>query len=250
MKTSTIGATGAFRGGLLALVAVASIPAAHALDITTEENAPFNYLDAQQHIAGISTEIVMELGKRAGIPMKLQLTPWARAYSLALNVADTCVYSTARLPERETLFKWVGPISVNKWALFARGDFNQHIDSIDDARKYRIGGVVMDGKVTYLKSLGFSNIDSVNDDTLNVAKLMAGRVDLWIAGLYKGKELVAQSGAKNIKPVFTVREVEYYLACSPKTPDATIHSLMNELQALQKEGFVKAVTERYASRLH
>jgi polar amino acid transport system substrate-binding protein len=249
MKTSTVGALGALRCGFLLLAAV-SLPSAHALDITTEENAPFNYFVAPEHIGGISTEIVVELGKRTGIPMKLQLTPWARAYSLAMNVADTCVYSTVRLPEREALFKWVGPISVNKWALFARGNFNQRIDNIDDARKYRIGGVIMDGKVTYLKSLGFTNIDSVNDDTLNVAKLMAGRIDLWVAGLYKGKELVAQSGAKNIKPVFTVRDVEYYLACSQKTPDATIQALMNELQVMQKEGIVKAVTDRYASRLH
>jgi len=250
METSTASLHRAVRRGLLICAAVLPSAPAHALDVYTEENAPFNYFDAPQHIAGISTEIVTELGKRTGIPMKIQLTPWARAYSLALNVADTCVYSTARLPEREGLFKWIGPISANKWALFARSDFNQRIDTIDDARKYRIGGVLMDGKVTYLKSLGFATIDAVNDDTLNVAKLMAGRIDLWVAGLYKGKELVGQSGAKNIKPVFALREVEYYLACSPKTSDATVQALTNELQVLQKEGFLKSVTERYADRLH
>lgn len=250
MKMLTTILLRAVRRGLLVCTVVMPLLPARALDVFTEENAPFNFFDAPQHIAGISTEIVTELGKRTGIPMKIQLTPWARAYSLALNVADTCVYSTVRLPEREGLFKWIGPISVNKWALFARSDFNQRIDTIDDARKYRIGGVLMDGKVIYLKSLGFSNVDSVNDDTLNVAKLMAGRIDLWVAGLYKGKELVGQSGAKNIKPVFMVREVEYYLACSPKTADATVQALANELQVLQKEGFVKSVTERYADRLH
>ena len=36
--------------------------------------------------------------------------------------------------------------------------------------KHRIDRVVMDGKVTYLSSLGPTNIDSANDDTLNVAK--------------------------------------------------------------------------------
>ncbi|HYD81196.1 MAG TPA: transporter substrate-binding domain-containing protein [Paucimonas sp.] len=245
MKTSTLAGLHA-----LLLAAAAVFVPARALDVTTEENAPFNYLDSQQRIAGISTEIVLELGRRAGIPMKIQLTPWARAYQLAINMPDTCVYSTARLPERETLFKWIGPISTNKWALFARGDFNQRIDTLDDARKYRIGGVVMDAKVTYLKSLGFATIDPVNDDTLNVAKLLAGRIDLWVAGLYKGKELIGQSGAKNIKPVFVVREVEYYLACSQKTSDAIVNALAAELQVLQKEGFLKAVAERYANRLH
>jgi len=233
----------------VAALALALSAPAGALDITTEENPPFNYLDAQQHIAGISTEIVVELGRRTGIPMKLQLTPWARAYSLAMNVADTCVYSTARLPEREALFKWVGPISTNKWAMFGREDFRDRIQTIDDARKYRIGGVNMDGKVIYLKSLGFTNIDTVNDDALNVSKLLAGRIDLLVAGAYKAKELSAQSGARGLRQVFVFREVEYYLACSPKTSDAVIARLNAELQTMQKEGYLRAVTERYAARL-
>lgn len=221
----------------------------YALDITTEDNAPFNYLDANRKVTGISTEIVQELGRRAGIPMKIQVTPWTRAYQAAMDSADTCVYSTVRLPEREALFKWVGPISVNKWTLFAKSDFNKRLDTLDDARSYRIGGVSMDAKAMYLKSLGFTNFDLVGDDNLNLAKLMAGRIDLWISGLYKSKELTEQISVKNIKPVLVVREVEYHLACNLKTPDATITTLNQTLQTLRKEGFVKAVSDRYADRL-
>ena len=233
--------------GLLIAGAVA-VPAA-ALELTTEENAPFNYLDSKQHVSGMSTEILLELGRRTAIPMKIHVTPWARAYQTALNGADTCVYSTVRLPEREALFKWVGPISTNKWALFAKGDFNAPLANISDARAYRIGGVILDAKSLYLKSLGFSNFDLVGDDNLNLAKLMAGRIDLWISGLYRGKDLAAQVGIKNIKPVLVVREVDYFLACNPKVPDETVNALNQTLQTLRKEGFVKTVTERYADRM-
>lgn len=234
---------------LLLFVGGAAVAHAGSLDITTEENAPFNYLDGQQRVSGISTEILLEIGRRTGTQMKIQVTPWARAYQTALNAADSCVYSTVRLPERESLFKWVGPISVNKWALFAKGDFNAALTSINDARSYRIGGVILDAKSLYLKSQGFSNFDLVGDDNLNLAKLMAGRIDLWISGLYRGKELAAQAGIKNIKPVLVVREVEYFLACNPKTSDETINTLNQSLQALRKEGFVKTVTDRYADRM-
>jgi polar amino acid transport system substrate-binding protein len=228
-------------------VAMLAAPAV-ALDITTEDNAPFNYADGQR-ITGISTEIVMEMGKRAKVPMNIQLTPWARAYQAALNSANHCVYSAARLPEREALFKWVGPIATNKWALFAKSDFNKPINTLEDAKVYRIGGVNTDAKSLYLKSLGFTNFELVGDDNLNLVKLMTGRIDLWVAGLYRVKELSAEGGVKNVKPVFVVREVDYFLACNPKTPDATIKALSNALQSLQKEGHVKAVTDRYASRL-
>jgi polar amino acid transport system substrate-binding protein len=223
---------------------------AAALDILTEDNAPFDYLDNQGHIAGMSTEIVQEIARRAAVPITIQLMPWARAYQTAITLPDNCVYSTARLPERETLFKWVGPISSNKWALFAKSDFNKTLATVEDARNYRIGGVIMDAKVMYLKSIGFANFDLVGDDNLNLAKLLAGRIDLWVSGLYKGRELVTQTGIKNIKPVLVIREVEYYLACHPKTSETTLTALTNALQALQKEGYLKTVTDRYADRVH
>ncbi|HXA48060.1 MAG TPA: ABC transporter substrate-binding protein, partial [Burkholderiaceae bacterium] len=106
----------------------------------TEENAPFNFQD-RQGIGGISTEIVKEMGRRAGVPMAIHWTSWVRAYQGAIKNPNTCVYSTVRLPEREALFKWVGPIASNKWALFARTDFDKPIKTIDDARPFRIGGV-------------------------------------------------------------------------------------------------------------
>jgi polar amino acid transport system substrate-binding protein len=229
------------------LAAGLMVSSVHALDITTEDNAPFNYVDNQQ-VTGISTEILQEVGKRAGVPLKIQVLPWARAYQSALNLPDTCVYSTVKLPERETLFKWVGPLTTNKWALFAKSDFSKPLNSIEDAKHYRIGGVTMDAKAMYLKSQGFTSIDLVGDDNLNLAKLIAGRIDLWISGLYKGKESAAHVGSKMVKPVMVVREVDYYLACNLKTSDATIAALAQALGTAQKDGFVKAVTERYSDR--
>lgn len=231
-----------------AFVAIPVVHSAHALNITTEYNPPFNYHDGHR-VSGISTEILLEMGKRAGVPIQVQLLPWARAYQSALSLPNTCVYSTVRLPEREALFKWIGPLSTNKWALFARSDFDRTISTLDDAREYRIGGVTMDAKAGYLKSLGFTHIDLVDDDNLNRAKLLAGRIDLWISGLYKTNESASPVGRKAIKPVFIVREVEYFLACHPKTSDEPLKALTQALHLLQKEGFVKAVLERYANRL-
>lgn len=232
----------------LALAAAAASVsfASPTLNITTEHNPPFNYREDSQ-VGGISTEILLEMGRRAGVQLQVQLLPWARAYQSALSLPGTCVYSTVRLPEREGSFKWVGPLSTNKWALFAKSDFTGRIRSLDEAKSYRIGGVTMDAKAAYLQSLGFTNIDFVGDDSLNRAKLLAGRIDLWIAGLYR--TTTAERRGK-IKPVFIVREVEYFLACHPETPEETLATLQRALDALQKEGFVKAVTDRYADRLH
>ncbi|MES2535301.1 MAG: transporter substrate-binding domain-containing protein [Pseudomonadota bacterium] len=224
-------------------------PSVNAIDITTENNPPFNYANGE-HIAGISTEMITEMGHRAGVPLKIQILPWARAYLTALNTPATCVYSTARLPEQSELFKWIGPIATNKWALFARADASARITALADARGYRIGGVFYDGKYLYLKSLGFTNFELVSDDDVNAAKLIAGRIDLWITGLHKGTQIAAQHGSKSIKPVLIVRDVEYYLACNLETPEVVVNALSQSLQALQNDGHDKTIIRRYARWLH
>lgn len=235
---------------MVAWLAIAVIaPPAVALNITTENNPPFNYQDGQS-VTGLSSEILLEMGRHSGIPLNIQVLPWARAYRTALIQPDTCVYSTVRLAEREASFKWVGPLSVNKWALFAKSDFNKSINTIDDAKTYRIGGVNMDAKSMYLQSIGFANIDLIADDSLNLSKLIAGRIDLWITGLYRVKEFNDQARSKAIKPVWIVREVEYFLACNLNTSDATINALTQALQMLREQGYIKAVTDRYADRTH
>ncbi|MBC9045182.1 ABC transporter substrate-binding protein, partial [Pseudomonas aeruginosa] len=66
--------------------------------------------------------------------------PWDRVYQQALSEPGYGVFSTARTPEREDKFKWVGPLAVNDWVLMARGDSSIHLNSLEDAARYRIGG--------------------------------------------------------------------------------------------------------------
>src|SRR5215470_11626060 len=97
-------------------------PAAHALTLVTEENPPFNYTE-QGKVAGLSTEIVAELGKRSGIPLQIQSMPWEKAYIAAQRDKETCIYSTARLENRERIFFWIGPIATNQWVLIGKSNF-------------------------------------------------------------------------------------------------------------------------------
>lgn len=233
------------QGASIAFAALLVPAQVSAIEVLTEENAPFNFQDGQT-ISGISTEIVKEMGRRAGVTMPIQLTSWVRAYQGAIKNPNTCVYSTVRLPEREILFKWVGPIASNKWAFFARNDFNKAINTIDDAQPYRIGGVKQDANIMYLQSRGFTNFDLVGDDNLNIKKLAGGRIDLWITPYYKGKVLIKRSGQTNIHFILMVRDVDYYLACNPKTSDGELDALSRALRALNAEGFTKAAVNRYA----
>jgi polar amino acid transport system substrate-binding protein len=239
----------ATRFTFLACVFTLATPAHAALHLLTDENAPFGYTDpASQKITGITADMVVEAASRAKQPYVLEIFPWARAYSLAKNDPDTCVYPLARLPERESLFRWVGPLSVNTWVLYAKSSFQGEIGSLAALEKYTVGGLLQDGPAVYLKSQGV-NVEMVGDNKHNLKKLAAGRIDLWATGLYRGRALATEEGITDIKPVYTIKEVDHYLACSPKTAESAVKALNHAVDTMRRDGWMKKVSERYQNPL-
>lgn len=237
--------------GLLAALLLASQPAL-ALKLLTEENPPLNYTEGKK-LTGMGTEVVQEMGKRANLKLDFEVMDWNKAYEKAQADKETCLYSTARLSNRENAFKWVGPIAVNKWGLYALGGFTQEIKSLQDVKPFRVGGVERDAKTEFLKQNGVTNIVEVKDDKLNPAKLTLNRkeaqkTDLWITSVAGAKRVAAQAKVTGIKLVYVVRDAESYLACSPRTLPATLKALADALDSMKKDGSHDKIIKAYESR--
>ena len=228
-----------------AFLALAAWPLqAAALILTTEESPPYNMQEGAK-VIGIATDKVRELMARAGQEHRIDLLPWKRAYDLALNQADTCVYSTTRTAERESLFKWVGPVAASEWVMFARADRRFDLKSLDDARSLRIGTYNGDVRDAYLRSRGFQ-VDTATDDVTNPKKLMASRIDLWASGRFEGQAILKQNGwATQVVPVLAFNRADLYLACNRSVPDALIDRLNATLATMGRDGTTKAVERRY-----
>lgn len=227
--------------GALALPAVGT----EAIKLVSTENAPFAYTSASTHQAiGLTTDIVATAAQRAAIPINVSLFPWARAYFLAQNNADTCVFPLARLPERERQFQWIGPLNKNRWVLFARSDFAAVIRSFDELRHYRIGGLIQDGPSVYLRARGVA-VEQVSTNELNLNKLIAGRIDLWATGFHRGMLIASKANAGVLKQAFVIQEVDHYLACNLKLPAETVVALNLAAEAMWHDGTMKKINERY-----
>src|SRR5579862_558263 len=135
---------------LLTLLSGLAASPAQALQMLTEEYPPYNYTE-NKTLVGLSTEIVVEMGRRANVPMTFAVMAWPDAYEQTQKKVETCIFSTARLENRELIFKWVGPIATNSWGLFAKSGFKEPIKKLADARPFRIGGVTNDAKVMWLR---------------------------------------------------------------------------------------------------
>jgi polar amino acid transport system substrate-binding protein len=236
----------------LALLAACAAPGALALQIVTEEYAPFNYTENGK-LTGLATEVVTELGRRAKIPLNLDSMPWPQAYDMAQTKSNTCIYSMARLENRERLFKWVGVLATNSWGLFAKNGFNDPIKTLADARPYRIGGVTNDAKVMWLRDNAVTNIVTADEDKLILPMLTLDRkklnaVDLWVTGMYAQKTVAAAAGASDIKLVLKFRSEPLWLACGPSVAGSTVKSLADALAAMQKDGSYKKILAGYEKR--
>lgn len=225
------------------------IQSASALTLYSEVNEPFNYIEQTKGKAvGISVDLLTEAAHRANVPINILLsTPWARAQEVVKRAdqSDACIFSMTRTAEREPLYQWVGPLARAKWALFARNDFKGQLKTLADARPYTIGGYLKDSRTAFLEQMGNFKLDIVYDDMLNPKKLAAGRIDLWISGLYGGRQMAASVGVYDIKPVLVFHEVDNYLACGLKVPINTISALQQALDEMRHDGTSKRITDSY-----
>jgi polar amino acid transport system substrate-binding protein len=214
------------------------------LYLTTEQAPPYSVREGER-VIGIGADTVREIMGRANIEHTIELLPWKRAYTAALERSDACVFSTTRTPEREPLFKWIGPIGEADWVLMGRADRKLHLNSLEDARNYRIGTYNGDARDQYLRARGFK-VDPAPNDLLNLRKLMADRIDLWAASIRRGGAALARMGyADKVVPVFVFNRIRVYLACNRGVPDAMTARMETAYESMARDGSLERILHRY-----
>lgn len=214
------------------------------LHITTEHSPPTSMQDGAR-VVGIATDKVREAMQRANLDYTLEVLPWKRAYNIAVTRSNGCVYSTTRTPDREHLFKWAGPTDEGEWVLMGRAGRNFQINTLEDARKFRIGTYNGDARDSFLRARGFQ-VDPAPNDLNNPRKLLLDRIDLWAIALRRDSPMMASNGwSGKIVPVFTFNRVKLYLACNRAVPDVAIARLNAAFEAMQRDGTARRFDRKY-----
>ncbi|WP_339448193.1 substrate-binding periplasmic protein [Pseudomonas sp. EA_5y_Pfl2_R50] len=221
------------------------------LVLLTENFPPYNMAKngknfAQgENINGIATDIVREMFQRAGITYSLTLRfPWERVYKLALENPGYGAFVMARLPDREKLFKWVGPIGPDDWVMLTKADSKITLETLEDARKYKIGAYKGDAIAETLTKQGLKPAVVLRDQD-NAKKLVRGQIDLWATGDPAGRYLARQDGVTGLKTVLRFNSAELYLALNKDVPEETVKKLQTALDQMREEGVVDEIMGRY-----
>ncbi|NKQ09642.1 ABC transporter substrate-binding protein [Pseudomonas sp. SST3] len=236
---------------LMAASAKAALPDDYKMVLLTENFPPFNMAAdgknyaADSNISGINADIVREMFKRAGITYSLTLRfPWERIYKQVLEQPDQGLFSTTYTPEREPLFKWVGPLASTGWVLLAPPGSPLRLSSLQQAQQYRVGAYKNDAVSQHLEANGFQPINSLRDQE-NIGKLLKGQIDLWATTDPVGPYLAKQEGVSGLPTVLRFNDAQLFLAFNKQTPDEVVTRLQNALDEMKSDGVIDAIMRRY-----
>lgn len=231
------------------LFCLAAVPV-QALQLLTEENPPANFTRDGMP-AGVATELVQEMLRRQNMDVPLEFLPWARAYAMATTLPDVGLFATARLPERENLFHWVGPLVRFQWVLVAKAGSGIRLETLEDARQYRIATLAGDAREQFLRHNGFTNLDPSSSNLRNLEKLMHGRVDLLVCNQHALPLLLAEANAEahaaehhardELDVIFTLRTIHLYLAFSRGVEAGVVEGFQRALASMREDGAFDAI---------
>lgn len=218
--------------------------------VVTEEWPPYNYEENNQ-LAGMTTEIVRAIMALTGDDFDMVLVPSMRASRALENRPRTIMYSMFRTPERETQYKWVGPIVEGAIYPYQLASAPRQVYSLEQLLRAprittRHAGLVPD----LLESLGLSNIDrSATRSQQLYRMLLAGRTDIIVgdtdAGVaYHSRVLDIAPGMLRRIPIEIYRE-SLHIAFTLDCDDELVASWAQALNQLRESGELERIQSRY-----
>ncbi|MBV8659533.1 MAG: ABC transporter substrate-binding protein [Burkholderiales bacterium] len=217
------------------------------LTLTTEHMPPYNVVSHDLHdVTGLAADKVKEVLRRAQVDYVFAPSGWNRAIMLAQTQPDTCVFSTGRIPERETWFKWVVPLAETSRVIYTRYAFHTPATKLEDLKDAKISAYRSDADSMILKTRGYQVSDSESyEDSLSA--LLAGRVDYWATDRIGADALLASKFAHDkVHLLLTFGKMELYLACNPSVSDSTIDKIRVAYRKMTQDGTLQRIDARYS----
>ena len=218
------------------------------IQFITAEEPPLQYHEDGK-IKGISWEIIQLMFKDLGVETpEIKFYPWSRAYKLAQEEKNIFFFSVGRMEARESLFKWVGTLySLNSYLFKAKSNSDIVINTLEDARKYRIALKKDDARAIYLKSKGFKPSSLVTDNIQAIGMMMLGRIDLLAEAPLIVKHVAKEQNMDydKLTPVYKIMSTPICIAFSKTTDDVIVEKYVKALQRVKQTKDYADILKKY-----
>lgn len=212
---------------------------ANTIRVVTEELPPYQIVDNGKLVSGTAFLLAEEMLKRADIKIRLEVLPWARAYSIASTEPNVIIFSLARNKTREDKFKWlykVDSLQYHFYTISSRPDLQQINPA--DALNYVVVTVRNSYEAGTLMGMGYiegKNLILTRDYRDAWQMLALGRADFTYASQFFGESF--DSNSPLFVKAFNQKESsDLYIAASINTDGSTLLKLKQSLKSMHKDG--------------
>ncbi len=245
---------------LVALLSASAGPARAAPPISverlrymTESSPPDNFAGDGGRPTGLFVDTLGLVWAELGIPpARIELLPWARAYRRAQDTPGAVLFSMARLPERQHLFKWVGPVRTGRFVLVAKRERAVRPATLDAAglSRYRVGTVIDDAGEKLLAERGLDRkaLDRAESFRSIMLKLVNDRVDAVVYGELPIRSYLRQNGLplEAFEVVGVLSATPICFAFNRDTPDDVVARFRAALDAVRaRPGVMDELFRKY-----
>lgn len=194
-------------------------------------------------------ELIKEMINRAGHPEKLiREYPFKRGWETVQKNSGYAMFNVARIPERESTVKWVGPIVIFDSYLYEAVKSSTGIRKLKGAQNLRVCVVKGNNHDQFLTKAGFTNLIRVKSYAQCFQMVYAGRADLSPSStiMFKQRTNAAGLASKDFRNtgVFVSRG-QGYIAFSKATPDKDIKKWQRILDEIKRSGKFKKLSQKY-----
>ncbi|MAG76546.1 MAG: hypothetical protein CL811_07270 [Colwelliaceae bacterium] len=202
------------------------------------------YQDGQ--LTGVSVEALRLIWQSLGEPAaEINIVPWARGYSIVQQQKNTALFTMSRIPSREHLFKWAGPIFFDKYVIVAHKNIAEEKLTPDNLFNNYFALIRDDVTSLLLKEEGVKNLVESKDMAHAERLFSARRIDLLVISVNGLAQIYQASPAKKdkYKIVKELAVIGDYIAFNKQTDDKIVHQYQQAIDQLQP--MFKALHAKY-----
>jgi polar amino acid transport system substrate-binding protein len=220
--------------------------AAEPMHLVSLEFAPYyTIIEPGKPLSGFSYDLLQELARRVGAPTDVEILPVPRAVDAMMktpNRLGTATQTEARKP----LFIWIAEVATDQ--LVVATPKGKRVARMEDLpRDARLGVLLGSTMQQRAYDSGFTQVSPVRTESLNLAKLLEGRLDAWVSYVSLIKWECAKAGCapdslEYSEPFGLFR---FYLVTSPETREEVYAPYRDAFNAMRKDGSYDKLIRKY-----
>lgn len=217
------------------------------LTILTEDYPPLSFA-AGDSIGGYAADVVASIQSGMKTYYKPRLLNWDDAYKRVISEPNIVLFSMERIPEREDLVYWIGPLGENRTYFYAYKGNPIKIDSLEQAKNLKAIATTTNWfSEQYLRNKGFENLVSSVKPSDSIKQLVSGRVELSAFSELTFRQIAEDAGylATDFRPVFEIMSSSYYIAISKGTDPKVVEAWRKAFEQLKADGTLEKLKAKW-----